>query len=170
MSATGDGIVVDDDDNVIANKFWPEVIPTDRVRISAVFIENSKGEVLIAQRSHHKRHQPNLWGPSASGTVEPGESYEQNAYKELEEEVGLSGITLREVKKLKWDGSPTDKRYCVCYRGVCDWPIKKFTLQESEVDAVAWISIPDLLKELKEQPDKYLPNTETWLRHFGLIS
>lgn len=169
MNDHGLSTVVDDNDNVIDYKHWSEVKPSDRVRISSIWVENSNGDILMAQRSHHKKFMPNLWGPAAAGTVEQGETYESNAYKELEEEIGLSGVTLMHVSTKKWDGNENDNRFCACFRTICNWPIEKFTLQESEVDAVKWISKEQLMKELVESPEKYLPNAARWIKTFDLI-
>lgn len=161
--------IVDDNDVVIAHKHWTKVQPSDRVRISAIWLVNSKGEILMAQRSHHKKHQPNLWGPAAAGTVEKNETYETNAYKELAEEIGVSGIPLTLVSIKKWDGDEADHRFCACYKGTIDWSIEKFKLQEEEVSAVKWISKVQLLKELDTSPELYLPNTQRWITLFNLV-
>lgn len=59
--------VVDEKDNIIDIKFRIDTTPQDRIRIVGIWVENSKQEVLIAQRSHGKRLDPGKWGPSAAG-------------------------------------------------------------------------------------------------------
>ena len=54
-------------------------------RSSAIWITNEKGDILIAKRSKNKVNFPNIWGPSAAGTVEEGESYESNIIKEVKD-------------------------------------------------------------------------------------
>ena len=41
--------IVDENDNVIDEKWRDETIPADRIRIVGVWIENSSEQVLIAQ-------------------------------------------------------------------------------------------------------------------------
>ncbi len=73
------------------------------VRVSALWITNSKEETLIAQRAF-TRSAAGLWGPSAAGTLEKGETYLSNIIKEAEEEIGLKGIQPRKGPKLRISG------------------------------------------------------------------
>ena len=65
-------------------------------RISALWVKNSKGEILLARRSYSKRLSPGKWGPAAAGTLEPDETYDSNILKEAKEEIGLdlAGLEL----------------------------------------------------------------------------
>lgn len=162
-------VVVDDNDNIVKIRPRSEQKPDERTRMTVTWVQNTKGDLLIAQRSHHKKNYPNLWGPACAGTVEDGESYEQNAIKELEEELGLTGFPLQEMQKVLWDGGPGDIRMGMCYMVTCDWPAKKFKLQETEVDAVRWISKKDLVHELTQTPEIFLSNTMKWLTLLHLV-
>ena len=70
--------IVDGDDTVLAYKREHEIdYARDNYRVSALWVTNTMGEVLLAQRSLKDDHQPGLWGPAAAGTVEK-ETYEEN--------------------------------------------------------------------------------------------
>ena len=83
-------IVVDKNNNIIGSKYRDELQSNDIIRVVGVWIENEKGEVLIAQRSFNKKHDPGKWGPAVAGTLEEGESYALNILKEVKEEIGIS--------------------------------------------------------------------------------
>lgn len=52
-------IIVDKNDNVIGSKYREDLIPRkDIYRVSALWITNSKDEVLCTQRSFNKEHNP----------------------------------------------------------------------------------------------------------------
>ena len=87
-------IIVDEDDNIIGSKERNSIVSGDIYRVSALLIENSKGEILLAQRALTKKHDPGKWGPPVAGTVEEGETYESNIVKEAEEELGLKNIQI----------------------------------------------------------------------------
>ncbi len=53
-----------------------------------------RGWVLLQERDEHPVLDPEKWG-FVGGHVEPGESYEEAAYRELHEETGLTGLQLR---------------------------------------------------------------------------
>ncbi len=100
MTATRVITIVDSDDNVIARKSINEVnYETDIYRVSALWVTNKKGEVLLAQCSLKHDHQPGLWGPAAAGTVED-ETYEQNMVKEIEEELGIAHLSIAPIHKI----------------------------------------------------------------------
>ena len=83
--------IVNENDEIIDYKPRNEIdYKKDYYRIGCLWLTNSKGEVLLAQRLLTKDKDPGMWGPSAAGTLEKGESYESNIYKEAEEELGLS--------------------------------------------------------------------------------
>ncbi len=103
-----------------------------------------------------------MWGPSAAGTLEKGETYESNIYKEAEEELGLSGIKFTPITKLKLE--EPRKSFLQLYKGVCDWPSEKFRPQPEEVEQVAWVNIKKLGQEVKENPKKYVPSMKILLQ------
>ncbi len=162
-------VVVDDNDEIIRIRPRSEQRPDERTRMTVVWVQNSQGELLIAQRSRHKKNYPNLWGPACAGTVEEGETYGQNAIKELHEEIGLTGFPLQKMQKVRWDGGPGDIRMGMNYMVMCDWPAEEFKLQQTEVDNVRWISKEKLLQELAETPEIYLSNTLKWLELLHLV-
>lgn len=86
-------VIVNENDEIIGHKLREEVDPkNDIYRVSALWVTNSAGDVLIAQRKLTKKHAPGKWEPAVAGTVEKGETDESNIYKEAQEEIGLSGF------------------------------------------------------------------------------
>lgn len=47
--------VVDENDSVLGEKWRDETLPSDRIRIVGIWVENSTGEVLLARRADHKK-------------------------------------------------------------------------------------------------------------------
>lgn len=150
-------IVVDDHDNILGYKTRNQLLDTDRTRVSGVWIENSKGDVLLAQRAWKKEFHPGLWGPAAAGGVEKSESYEENAYKELFEEVGLREVPLSLVDTRPVTDADGHMMYLAFYKGVVDVEIDQLVL-EDEVEAAQWMSKQDLKADIKNNPTKYVPS------------
>jgi len=88
-------VIVDENDNKIGHKEYGETNPDDIYRVSALWLTNQKGEVLIARRAYNKKLDPGKWGTAASGTVDEGETYYENIVKETEEEIGLTGVEFK---------------------------------------------------------------------------
>ena len=86
--------LVDLNDQIVEYKERDETTPRDRLRIAALWLTNTKGEILIAQRALTKKHHPGRWAFACTGVVDEGETYEQTIRRELREELGLTGLKM----------------------------------------------------------------------------
>ena len=147
--------IVDESDTIVAHKDRNDLdLDTDIYRVSALWVTNSRGEILLAQRSLKKNNAPGKWGPAVAGTVEEGETYESNIYKEAEEEIGLSGVDFKIEPKQRVSG---ERNYFVqWYSAVIDKPIGQFQIQEDEVEKVAWVEKSAFIQNVRENPDQYV--------------
>ena len=84
--------VVNQQDEIIGYKEKSLITTDDIYRVSALWITDTTGRILLAKRAFTKSRHPGLWGPAVAGTVEEGETYESNIIKEAEEEIGLKNI------------------------------------------------------------------------------
>jgi len=158
-----DIVVVDENDNIIGSKPRDTLdYSTDIYRVSALWVTNSKGEVLIAQRKHTKKHDPGKWSPAVAGTVESHETYESNMYKEAEEEIGLKGYIFELGPK---QFVVHNKRFFVqWYFCTVDKEANEFVPQEDEVEQVKWIQKDELIKDVSLNPDKYVASMPAALK------
>ncbi|MDA8387736.1 MAG: NUDIX domain-containing protein [Nitrospiraceae bacterium] len=60
-------------------------------RVAHVLVFNRKGELLLQRRSMKKDVAPGMWDTSVGGHVDPGESPEEAAQREMLEELGVEG-------------------------------------------------------------------------------
>lgn len=128
----------------------------DIYRVSAVWVFNPLGQVLLAQRKFTKKKEPGVWGPSVAGTVELDETYEQNAYKETGEELGLEDFLLEEVGKTRVH--EPFSFFVNVYQTTIDLPAEKFRIQEEEVEQVAWYHLDEIRADAADNPGKYVKN------------
>ncbi len=152
--------VVDDKDIEIAERTFETInYQTDIYRVAAIWVFNDHGEVLLAQRQFNKEHSPGAWGPSAAGTVEVGESYQENILKETAEEIGIN-ITEADLligpKRLTTANHPTRRYFTQWFYARCNQPAESFVLQEDEVAAVRWVDKADIEKEVTEKTSTYI--------------
>lgn len=151
-------VIVDENDEIIAHKERGTQTQNDIYRVSALWVKNSRGDILLAQRKLTKRHDPGKWGPAVAGTVDEGETYEQNIIKEAEEEIGLKNIQPVLGPKVRMTGE--HNYFDQWYTLVVDKPAEDFTIQEEEVEQVRWFTHTELEKELHDSPEKYLKSLD----------
>lgn len=159
--------IVNNQDEVIGVKERSEMdYGQDIYRVSALWLTNSKGEVLLAKRTMTKDKDPGRWGVAAAGTLDEGETYDSNIYKEIEEEIGLTDVTLEKGQKM----FVTEPRssFIQLYTATLDREPSAFTLQAEEVDEVAWFSVGQIKQELKDNPEKYVPAMSQIIRELGI--
>jgi isopentenyldiphosphate isomerase len=147
-------VIVNDQDELIGHKERGTIIKADIYRASALWVTNSRGDILLAQRQLGKRHDPGKWGPAVAGTVDEGESYEDNIIKEAEEEIGLKDI--KPVFGPKRHINDEYNYFCQWYTLTIDKPAEDFIIQEEEVQQVRWFTRSEIEKELRKHPEKYL--------------
>lgn len=157
-------IIVNIKDTIIDHKERGTLNSEDIYRISALWITNNKGEILLARRSFRKSHDPGKWGSAVAGTVEDGENYHTNIIKEAEEELGLKNIKFKKGPKARVQGRHSF--FCQWYVLTLNRVSSKFRIQEDEVEEVKWFSKDFLLKELGDRPDQFLPTMKQWIKLF----
>lgn len=70
-------------------------------RIVIVILKDLEGRVLLQKRGPLVSTNPNVWDASAAGHVDEGEDYLTAALRELEEELGIAGVELKEAAYYK---------------------------------------------------------------------
>ncbi len=150
-------IIVDENDNFVRiceRDKWEE---GEIHRSSALWVSNSNGEVLLAQRALTKKHAPGKWGPAAAGTVNENESYESNVQKEAKEELNLDVRSEQlELGNKEIVGKPSNRRMRQWFMAKIDISLEALRPQEEEVAAVRWVHWSKLEKELVEVPDEFV--------------
>lgn len=146
--------IVNEHDEEIGAKPRSEIWPEDIYRVSALWVENSKWEVLMAQRGFLKNSAPGKWSAAVAGTIDEGETYDENIYKEAEEEIGLKGEVFEKREKIfhRWK---QHIYFCQWYflkldRNVCD-----FRLEIPQVEAVRWFNIEEIRNILRYNPEMF---------------
>lgn len=148
---------VDENDTVIGSgtkqEIWSKGIWH---RIVRIYLINSDGELLITKRAEHLASCPGMWNDSASGHVDAGESYDEAANRELEEELHVKGITLKQVEKVKHaDMEEIDKiknRFHMIYVGRFDGSVD---FDPNEVAESRWVTAEELNAWVQNRPSEF---------------
>jgi isopentenyldiphosphate isomerase len=127
-------IIVNDQDEIIGHKERGTLVQADIYRVSALWVTNSAGDILLAQRKFTKKHHPGMWGPAVAGTNDEGESYESNIIKEAEEEIGLKDIKPNIGPKIRV--ASEHNHFTQYYTLTIDQAADDFVIEEDEVEQV----------------------------------
>lgn len=157
--------LVNEKDEVVGKKLLDEIVETDITRVAGLWIENSRGEVLLAKRPIDKRRDPNRWGPAIAAMVKDSDNYLSAIKSAAENEIGMIGETLQESKKLRIVGP--NNFYCQLYYLQSDLKIDNLKLNESEVQTLKWISKDELTKEFNNNPQFFVQSFGDYLKVFN---
>ncbi|PIR06521.1 MAG: hypothetical protein COV55_03225 [Candidatus Komeilibacteria bacterium CG11_big_fil_rev_8_21_14_0_20_36_20] len=157
-------IIVDKSDKIIGYRSSQGMNAKDIYRVSALWLTNSKGDILLARRALNKKHHPYKWGPAVVGTLEKGEDYDSNIVKEAEEEIGLKDIKFNKGPK-KFNLSDYI-HYTQWYTAVVDKDSEDFIIEPKEVAGVRWFTKKEIEEKLINEPDFFIPNLQHYFKLF----
>ncbi len=99
--------IIDIDDQIIGQATREDIYANKHIhRIVHVMVRDISGRFLLQIRSATVQFRPLHWATSAGGHVQAGETYEEAARREMEEEIGVIVGEIREMGKFyyEWDG------------------------------------------------------------------
>ncbi len=157
---------VDDQDRVL------EVLPRREIRrrnllhrVTATFVFHPDGRLFLQQRTMTKDVYPGLFDPCVGGTVASGETYAENAAREVAEELGVTGAPLYFLFAHRFQDASTNSLIQV-FACIHDGPIR---LQEAEVAGGDWTGearVEALIAEGRVCPDSAM-GWRMYLERFG---
>lgn len=141
--------VVDDADRVVGQATRHDVRRKNlRHRSVYVLVFNSAGQLFTHRRTLTKDIFPGHWDVAAGGVLNAGEDYDEGAQRELREELGVDGVTLRRLFPLRYDDAQNRVAGMV-YSCTADGP---FRLQTSEIGEGMWMDLDVLLDRTQRDP------------------
>ena len=116
--------------------------------VTAIWILNNKNEMLCTKRGDFVESNPGKWQVYAGGHLLSRHSFEENAYIELAEELGLN-IPLQLVCM---DRKDTAKHIRAIYAARWDGEISELNFDDKEVAEARWLSFEMYEKEFEKTP------------------
>jgi isopentenyl-diphosphate delta-isomerase len=124
-------------------------------RAFSVFIFNSKGEMLLQQRSPEKYHSAGLWTNACCSHPRPGEDTGDAAVRRLREELGFT-TPLEKLfdftYKSQYDNGLTEFEFDHVFIGTYDQAIHP---DKKEVSDYAYRSVSEIRSALQSAPDTF---------------
>ena len=119
-------------------------------RATYIFVRRpSDNKLFVQRRSSIKDYCPNMLDPTPGGCVGKGESYAQNAERELEEEMGLKDVPLKRLFTFHYKDERTNC-WGDCWDCEVECEASSINYQKSEVSEVLLMSVDELLSRRTE--------------------
>ena len=139
--------------------FWHKAV--------AMFMINSKGQVLLQKRSANKKLWPNMWDMTAGGHVLAGEFGFEAIIREIKEELGIdigkNDITfIGSAISTKIKNDIINKHFNEYYIINKDLDETTLKLQTEEVSDVKWFDKEEVVKRIKNNYDGITDKTGCW--------
>ncbi len=117
-------------------------------RAAYILVFNFRGELFVHKRTMGKDMYPGHYDIAAGGVVLAGESYEESAYRELAEELGVIGTELNVHSDIYFEDA-ANRVWGRVFTCVHDGPL---TLQVEEVESGAFLSLDDVVALTSHKP------------------
>jgi len=132
-------------------------------RVVHILVFNSNGELYLQKRTQTKDIQPGKWDTSVGGHLAPGEDFEQGAYRELEEELGITEVGLIHLYDYIWE-SECESELVRTYKIIYDGYINNNPL---EIEEGKFFTIAEI--ESKLGTGVFTPNFEHEYRRYNKL-
>ena len=129
-------------------------------RAFSIFVFNSKGELLLQQRSKSKYHSGGLWSNTVCSHPRIGESYGLAIHRRMIEEMGFD-CELEKVSEFIYrtelENGLIENEHDTIFIGEYN---NEVVPNSEEVMNYKWISLPLLKEDIKKSPNNY----SSWLK------
>ena len=153
-------VLVDDQNNPIGTVPKETVHTTDTPlhRAFSLFIFNSQKQLLVTKRASTKKTFPGVWTNTVCGHLAPEETAEQAAARRLSDELGITGVTIKEVSPYRYKFADkngiVENEICPIIVGTFDGNPNP---HPGEVDEWKWMDWEKFLEDIRINPEPYSP-------------
>jgi isopentenyldiphosphate isomerase len=150
--------IVDKNDQIVGEASLSDIYKQGFIhRVVLIILQDPDGRILLQRRSPDMATNANRWDVSAAGHVDAGEDYNSAAARELEEELGIKDIELKEIAYYFSDQVLEGKklrRFMKIFSATMPGSTN-FSINKEELSEVQWFEIDKLRELLKQQPQEF---------------
>ena len=149
-------VAVVDESGAVTGSAPRSVVRRDNLRhvVVAVLVRDSAGRIYVHRRTGTKDIFPDMHDCWVAGCMTAGEEPEAAAARELEEELGIRGVSLKPLGT-QWYADESTKQVGHAFTTTYDGPI---THQESEIAWGGWLTMDELRARLSDPDWAFVPD------------
>lgn len=154
--------LVDEKDNIIKKIKETEQVQPSKLRFINIIIIDENKKIIVPKRSGNRRIFPNCYDFSVGGHVNSGESYEQAAYRELEEELNIKNVKLIEIgyfNPYKDNVDTFSKLYLLRYNN----KIEEY--DKEGITEIFYMTIDEIKELIRKEPKKFKSDYEKMIKY-----
>ena len=154
-------ILVDKNDNPVGSEEKITChLPNGKLhRAFTVLLFNREARLLLTRRSQNKMLWPGDWDGTVASHSRQSETYLSSAKRRLPEEVGIScklDYLFKFEYHVPYKNIGSENEICGTLIGIVSDP-SKIRLVKDEIDAIKWVTLDELLEDIKRSPQTYCP-------------
>jgi len=154
-------ILVDSNDKPIGTEEKVKChLPNGKLhRAFTILLFNREGKLLLTQRSMDKMLWPGDWDGTVASHPRQSETYVSSAERRLPEELGIScnlDYLFKFEYHVPYKNIGSENEVCGTLIGIVDDPTK-IKLVKEEINDIKWITLDELLSDIKKSPQIYCP-------------
>lgn len=154
-------ILVDNNDNPIGTEEKVKChLPEGKLhRAFTVLLFNKEGRLLLTQRSKSKMLWPGDWDGTVASHPRQSETYVSSAERRLPEELGIKcklDYLFKFEYHVPYKNIGSENEICGTLIGILD-ESSNIKLVEEEISAARWVSLEQLIEEIRKMPQIFCP-------------
>lgn len=127
-------------------------VKPSQLRFINIIVINNDDMIVVPKRSSNRKLFSNCYDFSVGGHVNSGEDYEESAYRELKEELGIENVKLQEVayfSPFNSDSNTFQKVYLLRYNS----EIREF--DRDGIEKIYYKSKKEIKELMNEEPNLF---------------
>ena len=154
-------ILVDGEDNAIGSEEKVKChLPNGKLhRAFTALLFDKNGRLVLTRRAKEKMLWPEDWDGTVASHPREGETYISSAERRMPEELGVScnmDYLMKFEYHVPYKNVGSENEICGTLIGIVD-ESTKFKIVKDEIDEIKWVSVNELISEIKNRPKKYCP-------------